>query len=221
MSTHGVGRKSPSIIDRLATSQNRRDEVPNVELAERIVQKGDKRAVAELVENLHNKDRNIQGDCIKVLYEVGEREPVLIAAYAEAFARLLESKNNRLVWGAMTAIDSITLENPEAVLRMVDKIIAVADAGSVITRDHAVAVLIKLASLEQVAPKVAPLLFEQLRGCPANQLPMYAEKAAVVINDDEQKMFVNVLASRLRDLRGAKRSRVEKVISSLVRSSKR
>ena len=36
----------------------------------------------EIAENLWNKDKNIQADCIKVLYEVGYIEPPLIAQYA-------------------------------------------------------------------------------------------------------------------------------------------
>jgi hypothetical protein len=214
MSTH-KGLEKIAITGRLATSQNRRDEVPNVELAQHIALRGDKRAIAGLIENLDSKDRNIQGDCIKVLYEVGERKPALIAAHTATFARLLDSRNNRLAWGAMTAIDSVALESPKAVLQMLDKIIAAADAGSVITRDHAVSILTKLASLRGVAAKVTPLLLEQLRKCPSNQLPMYSEKAAAVMIDEDRGMFADVLTSRLRELRGAKRSRVERVITRL------
>src|SRR6266513_422108 len=97
-----------TVLDKLATALNRRDEVPNQELAKEIVRSNDRRAVKELIENLAHKDKNIQSDCIKVLYEVGEREPALIAPYYNEFGKLLDSKNNRLVWGAMTALDSIT-----------------------------------------------------------------------------------------------------------------
>jgi hypothetical protein len=41
-----------SVVDRLATSLKRRDERPNVELAERIVAGNDREAVTELVKNL-------------------------------------------------------------------------------------------------------------------------------------------------------------------------
>ena len=41
-----------TVIPKLASSLNRRDEVPNIELAKEIVKKGDKKAVKELVENL-------------------------------------------------------------------------------------------------------------------------------------------------------------------------
>ena len=85
-----------SIIGKLASSLNRRDEVPNQELAKLIVYKNDKKAVKELVENLNNKGKAIQNDCIKVLYEIGERKPTMVGNYAKEFITLLDSKNNRL-----------------------------------------------------------------------------------------------------------------------------
>ena len=63
-----------SVLDRLASSLGRRDEVPNQILAKQIVAKNDKVAVKELAENLSNKDKNIQSDCIKFLYVIGEQK---------------------------------------------------------------------------------------------------------------------------------------------------
>ena len=138
-----------SIIPKLASSLNRRDEVPNQELAKQIAAKKDKKAVQELIDNLHNKSKDIQNDCIKVLYEIGDINPSLISDYAKEFIALLDNKNNRLQWGAMTAINTITLENPKVVYASLLKIIAAADKGSVITKDYAVNILIKLCSLKQ------------------------------------------------------------------------
>src|SRR5262245_35715485 len=100
------------VIDKLAISLNRRDEVPNQELAQKIVAIGDQSAVKELIDNLASKNKGIQHDCIKVLYEIGERKPDLIATYHKEFGSLLESKDNRLVWGAMTALHMIALNEP-------------------------------------------------------------------------------------------------------------
>ena len=104
-----------SIINKLASQQNRRDEIPNQELAKKIATAGDKKAVKELFENLINKDKAIQSDCIKVIYEIGEQKPKLIARFANQLIDLLSNKNNRLQWGAMTALHSITGETPKAV----------------------------------------------------------------------------------------------------------
>jgi HEAT repeat protein len=84
----------------LASSLGRRDEGPNVELAQLIAKIDDMSAVKELVENLSNKKSDVQADCIKVLYEIGDKKPKLISGFAKQFLALLGSKNNRLVWGA-------------------------------------------------------------------------------------------------------------------------
>ncbi|WP_420603597.1 hypothetical protein [Flagellimonas sp.] len=73
-----------SVIDKLSSSLNRRDEVPNQELAKEIVLSQDKEAVKVLIENLSNK-KAIQNDCIKVLYEIGEQAPQLISAHINEF----------------------------------------------------------------------------------------------------------------------------------------
>lgn len=205
-----------TVISKLAYSLNRRDEVPNQELAKQIVAENDKNGIKELVENLDNKNKDIQSDCIKVLYEIGERKPALIAEYAKDFVALLDNKNNRLQWGAMTAINTNTLENPKVVHSALKKIIAVADSGSVITKDYAVNILISLCSLKPYAAEAFSLLLEQLANSPVNQLPMYAEKALPVITDKSKAQFIKVLSSRLSDIeKDTKRKRVEKVIKKL------
>lgn len=205
-----------SIIDKLATSLNRRDEFPNQELAQSITVREDREAVKELVANLHNKNKGIQSDCIKVLYEIGNLNPILIADYYEEFLALLDHRNNRLVWGAMTALDAITLQNPQIIQAALPQLIEVANKGSVISRDHLVSILIKLCSIPSYADQAFALLLEQLRCCPTNQLPMYAENAMAIINEQNKVTFVDALAPRLADIeKDTKRKRVEKLIRKL------
>lgn len=202
-----------TIIDKLATSLGRKDEGPNQELAKYIANEDDREAVKELVDNLYNRDKNIQSDCIKVLYEIGDFKPSLITEYVKEFVALLDHRNNRLVWGAMTALDAITLENPEAIYSTLAKIVDVADNGSVITRDHGVHILIKLCSVKPYADRAFALLIEQLKSCPTNQLPMYAENAISIVNDTNKAVFIETLLSRLDDIeKDTKRKRVEKLI---------
>lgn len=201
-----------SIIPKLATSLNRRDEVPNQELAAEIVKRSDKAAVAELVENLANKNKGIRNDCIKVLYEVGYVEPKLIAPHTAAFLSLLASKDNRLQWGAMYALGCVAKAKPDDVFASVQTIIDAADKGSVITRDGCVRILITLSKSTKYGDVAFSHLLEQLASCPTNQLPMYAEEAVPVINADNKDRFVKVLSSRLGEIeKDSKRKRVEKV----------
>ena len=205
-----------SVIQHLASAQNRRDEAPNIELAERIVAEGDQSAVSELVDLLGGKDKAVQSDCIKVLYEIGGRGPELIAGYHAAFIGALESRNNRLVWGAMTALDAIALEVPNEIHEGLSAIMKAAEAGSVIARDHAVNILLKLTSLPKHSEEAFVLLIDQLRHCPTNQLPMYAERAMTVIDDEKRSEFLNTLINRLDEIeKESKRKRVEKVIKKM------
>lgn len=176
-----------SILSKLASALNRKDEVPNQDLAKQLATKGDKKAIQELVDNLNNKNKAIQSDCIKVLYEIGERKPQPIAEHVKEFISLLDSKNNRLQWGAMTALSGIT---PKIVTAALPKIISISNKGSVITKDHAVTILIKLSSIKPYRETAFPLLIKELIKSPTNQLPMYAEKAVPVINDRNKRLFV-------------------------------
>jgi hypothetical protein len=59
-----------SVLNQIAHFQNRRDEVPNQELARELAMRKDSQGIREITENLWNKDRTIQADCLKVLYEL-------------------------------------------------------------------------------------------------------------------------------------------------------
>ncbi len=144
------------------------------------------------------------------------RSPVLIAMYIKDFVGLLDNKNNRLQWGAMTALASVTSENPKLVYSHLARIIEAANSGSVITRDQAVNVLIKLSAVKPYADKAFTLLIEQLLKCPTNQLPMYAENAVAIVADKNRSRFVKTLSSRLDEIeKDSKRKRVEKVIKKM------
>ena len=202
-----------SVIEKLATTLGRRDEVTNQELAQQIADDSDKKSVKELIELLGHKSKDLQHDSIKVLYEIAERKPALVGEYTQVFLDLLKHKNNRLQWGAMHAIDAITLEQPKLIYTALPEILAAADKGSVITRDHAVNILIKLGTLKAYAEDVFPLLIEQLMASPPNQVPMYAERAMPIIHEKNKAVFADTLRSRLDDMeKESKRKRVEKVI---------
>ncbi len=208
-----------NVLENLATSLNRRDEVPNTELAVKISKKNDTSAVKVLVENLYQKNKNIAHDCIKVLYEIGERKPALIEPYIKEFISLLESKNNRMQWGAMHALDAITGENKKSIYSVLTKIIDAADKGTVITRDHAVAILIKLCSDGKYAGNAFKLLIEQLKKCPTNQLPMYAENSMSIITERNKSLFIKTLENRFDELeKDSQRKRLEKVFKKITSS---
>lgn len=207
-----------NVLDRLAFSLERRDEVPNQELAAEILRSADIEAVNELVSNLSNKNKGIRYDCIKVLYEIGYVEPEMIADHLPVFLDLLTSKDNRLQWGAMTAIGSVVKVKPAEVFESLSKIVDAADKGSVITRDHCVNILISLSGIEMYADTAFPLLLEQMIRCPENQLPMYAERSVSTITTATKKSFIKVLTSRMISLeKDSGRRRLQKVVARLSR----
>lgn len=202
-----------SVILKLATSLNRRDELPNIELARKIVKAKDGKAVKELVEHLRDKSVGIQNDCIKTLYEAGELAPEMISEYADEFISLLQSRNNRMQWGAMMAIFTITPVAHKKVFESLPEIIAAADKGSVITKDNAVKILVALSVHKKYSPDTIPLLLEQLLKSPVNQFPMYAELTLPVINPAIKQRFIHILNKRLSAMEeGPKKKRVIKVI---------
>jgi hypothetical protein len=214
-----ANKNTMTVINKLATSLDRRDEVPNQELAKQIADSNDKKAVKELVDNINNKNNDIKRDCIKVIYEIGTLKPKLIAGFSKELLALLDHKNNRLQWGAMTALNTIVNESPETIYRALGKIIAVADKGSVITNDHCVGILIKLCAIKEYADDAFSLLNERLKVSATNQLPMYAENALPVINDSNKATFISTLNARLPDIeKDTKRKRVEKVLKKLSKS---
>ncbi|MBV9216262.1 MAG: hypothetical protein JO053_08805 [Acidobacteria bacterium] len=207
-----------SIIPKLATSLNRRDEVPNQELAAAILKSRDQSAVDELVDNLPNKNKRIRHDCIKVLYEIGCVEPKMIAGHLAVFVTLLTSRDNRLQWGSMTAIGCIAKVKSEQVFAVLPQIIAAADSGSVITRDHCVNILIELLGYPKYSREAFAQLFKQLATCPTNQLPMYAERSEASIEASHRRKFGEVLSSRISEIeRESGRKRVQKVMKKLSR----
>lgn len=209
-----------TVIDYLATNLNKRDEKPNQALALEIMKGSRLDWIKELVDNLSHKDKNIQSDCIKVLYEIGENgAPQLIAPYLNDFGNLLTSKNNRLIWGAMIAIDTITSVDPKGVYELLPYIQKTIDKGSVITIDHGVGILAKLSAHQDFSRKSFPLLVEQLAKCPIKQLPMYAEKSLVAINQTNVKHFIEFLESRLPEIdKESQKNRIEKIVKTLKKS---
>jgi hypothetical protein len=204
-------------IDFLATSLNRRDDKPNQDLAVEIIRSKRNDWVKELAGNLNHQDKNIRSDCIKVLYETGERgAPEMIAPYSKDFGNLLTSKNNRLIWGAMTALDMITPVNPHGIYELLPAIVAAIDKGSVITVDHGVGILARLSTFPEYAGVAFPLLLEQLRLCPSKQLPMYAEKTIIAINPANKKLFLDLILLRIPEMdKNSQKQRLTSVIVKL------
>jgi hypothetical protein len=208
-----------SILAQLASALGRNDERPNIELAERLAGTADRAAIGELVTALKTGPAAVANDAIKVLYELGERRPELIAEHADAFLATLTSKNNRLLWGGMSALDTIATVSAPLLAKRLPEILAAAEKGSVIAKDKAVSILAKLVAAGD-DDTALPALFAMIEQAAVNQLPMYAELAAPVIDPARRPEFVAIVSRRLETVeQPAKRARLEKLLRKLNKSA--
>jgi len=199
------------MLNKIASALGRNDEVPNIELANLLVETENELAVAEIASGLKMKS-DIANDCIKVLYEIGEQNPKLIVPYTDNFIDLLKSKNNRLVWGAMTALVYVTSLEPSKVYSRFDEVYYAYKNGSVITIDNSISVFAELCVHKDYEQKIIPLLIEHLHNCRLKEIPQHLTRMSVCINENNVDLFKKVLVGRFTDLTKAQQARVNKVI---------
>ena len=204
------------MLEKLACKLGRNDEVPNIELAEELCRTEEATGIVEIVGGLKGADKAVANDCIKVLYEIGERKPVLIAGYANDFISLLHSRNNRLVWGSMTALAKIAELASEPIFEKLPVIIAAYEEGSVITVDNSVSVFAGLCKAGgKYAEKALPVIIDHLAKCRPKEVPQHAERASVCFNSNNAAAFIEVLEGRLPYLVTTGQVRVNKLLKKL------
>lgn len=181
-------------------SIKRRDEKANIELAVLISDENDSDAVGKIFDLLKISKKEIQYDCIKSIYEIGIRKPELISPYLNNLLPFLKSKNNRLVWGSMTAISSVSASIPEKIYKVLPEIINGSESGSVIAKDHAMKILRILGGLKKYQKEIIPLMMEQLQLSPDNQFPTYALSISEVIDNDNAVHFTQIISDRLKTI---------------------
>ena len=204
------------VLNRIAFFQNRRDELPNQELARDLVARRDGDGIQEIAENLWNTEQNIQSDCLKVLYEVGYLEPGLIADYVGDFLELLKSKNNRMIWGSMIVLATVARIRADEIFPHAERIQQLMEKGTVITKDNGVKILAALAaSNEAYHAVIFPYLLKQLEGCRHQDMARYTESVAIDVNATCKDAFVDVVQRRLINLEGSQAVRLRKLLRYL------
>lgn len=204
-----------SVLNQLAYFQGRRDEVPNQLLAKELAAKKNKKGIAEIADNLWSENADIQGDCIKVLDEIGLINPELVADYVGDFLRLLSHKNNRLVWGGMAALASIAYLRPDEIYKQLSAVREAMESGSVITMDNGVKVLAMVAASSQARnKKVFPYLLAHLATSRSKEIPQHSEKTLPAVTANNKAEFIATLEKRLKQLTPPQLKRVQKVIKA-------
>ena len=205
-----------SIINKLASRQGIKSDLPNQQLAKEIVETNNTEGIKEIAENLKNKDRKIQSDCIKVLYEIGYLRPELISEYVHDFLKLLTSKNNRLVWGGMIAVATIAVLKANELFAHRDELYLSMEKGSVITIDNAVKALAKVAAHnEEYNQEIFPCLITHLKTCRPKDLPQHAESVLVAVNLRNKDQYLAVLQERADHMSSSQLKRIQKLNKKL------
>ena len=205
-----------SVLNKISYFQNRRDEVPNKELAKTLAETENRAGIAELVTNLKQKNKSIQSDCLAVLYHIGYVKPHLIADYVEDFLALLKSKNNRLVWGGMIALSTIVELKTKEMCANRDTVKQAIDKGTLITVVWGVKALAKIAaSNKSCKPDVVPILLSQLKKCIPRDVATHFENSLPAIDDENRAVFLRIVENRKKELTTSQLDRLKKAMKNL------
>jgi hypothetical protein len=205
-----------SVLDKIAFFQNRRDEVPNKELAKELAETENRAGIKGIVENLQHKNKSVQSDCLAVLYQIGYIKPELIAEYAPVFLELLKSKTNRMVWGTMIALTTIADKKPDEIYAKLADVTAAIDKGTVITVVWGIKALAKVAAAKEAyKQKIFPYLIAQLEKCIPRDVPMHAESITPVVDAENKQKFLNLLEKRKPELTKTQLARLRKATKNL------
>jgi uncharacterized protein (DUF4213/DUF364 family) len=203
-------------IEKIAYHLGRRDEVPNQELAAELARERNRAGIDEIAAGLNDKNPSIQSDCLKVLYEIGYLNTELISGYVQTFLDLLDSKNNRMVWGAMIAISTIAELVPDEIMPNLERIKHLIETGTVITNVSGVKTLINLSKAgdRYYDALIADLLDLQKR-CRDVDFAKRAEDMLPVIRPAHREAFKAILVERKPSLSSAAQKRLQTVINRL------
>lgn len=209
-----------NVYKQLSSRIGLRGDQADIDLAVKLSQNPNPEAVKELVQGLSSKDRALQSDCIKALYELGYRDPSQVAPHATNFLELLHSRNNRLVWGGMIALSTIADQTADQLYPELDRIVDAFKNGGTITKDAGVSVLAGIASGSAVyKEQILPILVNHLKNCRPHSLAQHAERAAKAFAGLEANQFLEIMNLRLADLSPTQVKRVQSLMKRVGREA--
>jgi hypothetical protein len=208
------------MIEKIASSLGRSDDEPNVALAELLVKRKDAEGIreiaAEITGGVGEEDRAVASDCIKVLYEVGYRDPELILPHTELFLKCLKSRNGRLVWGACIALAQIADRAAGLLYDNLDAVMRAYETGGVIAVDNCVSIFAGIAKADaRYEKKVFPIILGHLKSCRPKEVAQHAERASSCVNAKNAPIFKAVLMGRYESLPEPQKKRVDKLLRNI------
>ena len=205
-----------TVLDKIGYFLRDRSEVPNQALAKELAEQEDQDGIREIATYLFDENQSIASDCIKVMYEIGYLKPALITNYVQDFIQLLNSKANRMVWGAMIAISTIAPLIPDQIFPYLAVIRHHIQTGTVITNVSAVRTLIGIASAgDQYYAELIEEILQLQQGCRKTDFAKRAEEIAEIIHKKDQPQFRVIVEERLPSLSNNAQKRVERVLREM------
>jgi len=212
----GMKDEKMSTLEKISFFQNNRSEVPNQELARELVKEKDTAGIKEIAENLANPNPNVSSDCLKVLYEIGYIEPILVAPYVREFLTLIKSKNNRMVWGSMIALATIARLRPEEIMAEIETLRKIFEKGTVITVLWSIRLFASLAAARPDFSKVLfPVMLQTLETCIPRDVPTHVESMLPAINSDNRQLVLDILLARQAEFTSSHLARCKRVIKKI------
>jgi len=207
-----------SVLEKIAYYRNRRDEVPNQELARELAETENRDGIREIAQNLWHKNKSVQSDCVKVLYEIGYINPDLISGYIDGFLKLLKSKTNRMVLGGMIALATIAENKPAEIWAKINDVIYAVENGTLITVVWGIKTLARVASTnKKYSERIFPFLIENLKNSIPRDLLLHAESTLPAVDSENKKEFLAVLDSRKSELKPSQLARYGKLLKNLTK----
>ena len=181
-----------SWINRIAFYRNIRNEIPNQELAREFARSNNSLGIHEIAGYLFDKNPSVASDCIKVIYETGYIKPELIQEYTDIFLQLLESKNNRMVWGGMIALSTVAYLRAEQIFNKIDLVLETIKKGTLITEVSGIKTIAIISTVSNTyKEKLLPALFDYLEKCRPIDFASRVETTIPVISSSEEKEILN------------------------------
>jgi len=190
--------------------------VPNKELAKELAETKNITGIDEIAKNLWNKNKSVSSDCLKVLYEIGYIDPDLISEYVDEFLKLLKSKINRMVWGAMIALATIAEIKSAEIWASINDVTNAVDNGTLITVVWGIKTLARVASTNKNYNEfIFPFLIDNLKKTIPRDLLLHTESVLPAVNSENKKEVLAVLDSRKNELKPSQGARFKKLLSNL------
>ena len=215
-----IEQSNMSLAERLATSLGEKSQLPNKALGQEIIRSKNKAAFEE-IRTLISKDQklDILGDALKVVEVMGELDSEFTKEAINEILPLLDHKTNKIQWRAMSALSTIAKHHTVVLFEKISEIEEIMNAGSVITKDHGVKIMLCLYEQPDYREKIGVLLNDQVLEAPDNQLGQYAEKWSKIIDLRDLDALIRALETRQPDLQNpSHQKRIAKILKRLYKT---